>query len=258
MIRAELKADDLSGKLLELASDTNVCILDSCGVGHLGSHLMVAGVEPVKIVELHGEPEDVLAKFETLVEGDNAVIFSISYDFGAKFQRLFLAEIPSSENNEPDIFAAVFDTLIVYDYTTGKINFIGNRDKSGKIRERISKTNSLKPRDGSSSLSSNFSRAEYLRKIEEIKEYIRVGDTYQTNLTQQFQASLSDDLTPEIVFAHVRRDHPAPFAAYLKRLDSTVVSASPERFFRIANGTISASPIKGTRPRGATKAEDDR
>jgi anthranilate/para-aminobenzoate synthase component I len=57
----------------------------------------------------------------------------------------------------------------------------------------------------------------------------------------------------------LRRDHPAPFGAFIKRANSTVVSASPERFFTVdrTTQTISTSPIKGTRPRGKTTAEDE-
>ncbi|HEV8592993.1 MAG TPA: aminodeoxychorismate synthase component I, partial [Pyrinomonadaceae bacterium] len=84
---------------------------------------------------------------------------------------------------------------------------------------------------------------------------IRSGETYQTNLTQQITVQTS--LSPAEIFLRLRRDHPAPFAAFLRRNDSTVVSASPERFLKIANGIISASPIKGTRARGNTPAADE-
>jgi len=62
----------------------------------------------------------------------------------------------------------------------------------------------------------------------------------------------------------LRRDHPAPFAAFIERGDSTVISASPERFFKVSPRPplfasprlISTSPIKGTRPRGSTPEQD--
>jgi anthranilate/para-aminobenzoate synthase component I len=74
----------------------------------------------------------------------------------------------------------------------------------------------------------------------------------------------------------LRKNYPAPFAAFLQRNDSTVISASPERFFRVESQEsrveskklsdtrlstldsrlISAFPIKGTRPRGQTVEED--
>jgi para-aminobenzoate synthetase component 1 len=119
---------------------------------------------------------------------------------------------------------------------------------------------------------SNFTRDQYLAAIDDIRERIRAGDTYQTNLTQQLSATLDDTNSPQQVFWRVRRDHPAPFSAFIKRPNSYVVSASPERFFKIEAGgrntsgsecasrkrMISTSPIKGTRPRGKTLDEDER
>lgn len=114
-----------------------------------------------------------------------------------------------------------------------------------------------------SAVSSNFTRESYIRTIEKIQECIRRGDTYQTNLTQQIHARLPENLTAQKIFWHLRKSHPAPFAAFLKRETDAVVSISPERFFRVQsseseveNRIISTSPIKGTRPRGRTSEED--
>jgi para-aminobenzoate synthetase component 1 len=103
-----------------------------------------------------------------------------------------------------------------------------------------------------------------LAAVETVQEYIRNGDTYQANITQQLTADLPTEITPQIIFSRLRKDHPAPFAAFISRNDSTVVSVSPERFFRVesevGNATVkrcvSASPIKGTRARGKTPTED--
>jgi para-aminobenzoate synthetase component 1 len=68
-------------------------------------------------------------------------------------------------------------------------------------------------------------------------------------------ADVADSNTASI-FARLRSDHPSPFAAYFDRGDSTVISASPERFIRIRDNKIDTSPIKGTRRRGTTPDED--
>ncbi|HYQ25569.1 MAG TPA: bifunctional anthranilate synthase component I family protein/class IV aminotransferase, partial [Polyangiaceae bacterium] len=39
--------------------------------------------------------------------------------------------------------------------------------------------------------------------------------------------------------------------------DHQIVSTSPERFLKLGNGSVETRPIKGTRPRGKTPAEDD-
>ncbi len=50
--------------------------------------------------------------------------------------------------------------------------------------------------------------------------------------------------------------NPAPFAGYFDLGDFVIASASPERFLRVAEGRVETRPIKGTRPRGQTPAED--
>ena len=260
MQHLEMTADELVSALLGLAETETVCILDSCGVGHLGSHLLIAGIEPISVNEISGKTvEETLSFFnEAISEKSIASIFTISYDFG---KRLLNISSEKADGIEPDIFLAQFDTLIIHDYNTGKTNIVGNADRFDDIQSKLI-SNTGKFNSGFPLLDvevrSNFTKAEYLSAIAIIKEQIRDGNTYQTNLTQQLSAKLPDGLTPQIIFHRLRRDHPAPFAAFIKRLNSTVVSASPERFFRIDAATrkISTSPIKGTRPRGANPTED--
>ena len=40
-------------------------------------------------------------------------------------------------------------------------------------------------------LESNFSRADYIRAVHKIREYIKAGDVYQVNLSQLFTADIS-------------------------------------------------------------------
>ncbi len=114
-----------------------------------------------------------------------------------------------------------------------------------------------------STATSNFTRDEYLLAVERIKEHIAAGDIYQANLTQQLKVTLDARLSPEKIFLDLRRSHPASFAAFLHRREDVVISASPERFLRVtveADGEriVEAWPIKGTRARGRSAAEDAR
>jgi para-aminobenzoate synthetase component 1 len=257
--------------LLSLADDHEVCILDSCGVGHLGSHLLIAGISPVERLEVSYESVfDTLKLLDKKLGGDLAAIFTISYDFGLKMAA-FESRHDLVASPEPDIYLALFDTLVVHDYDTGKTFLCGNADKYDAFQEKLTQkvASCTSPRvSKGETFKANFTRAEYLTAIEQIKERIRDGHTYQTNLTQQLTVQLPQGLTPEVVFARLCHNHPSPFAAFIQRPDSTVVSASPERFFRVerfrnphlSNGhssLISTSPIKGTRRRGTTAAEDD-
>ena len=95
-----------------------------------------------------------------------------------------------------------------------------------------------------------------MRAILKAKEYIAAGDIYQVNLSQRFTAKIATP--PLALYKIVRTLNPAPFAAYLKFGEITVISSSPERFLRIAGNSVETRPIKGTRPRGEGKVEDEK
>ncbi|MEO6050122.1 MAG: anthranilate synthase component I family protein [Pyrinomonadaceae bacterium] len=274
MHELDMTADELVSALLNLASSERVCLLDSCGVGNLGSHLLIAGMESVETIEIMSDnAAHSLKVLDDKLSGELACVFTLSYDLGLKMLDIESRNKPFESTHEPDILLDCFDVLIVHDYDLGTTWLDGNKDNfeavSRKLKQNISDLR-FEISDAPSAVTSNFTKNEYLSAIESIKESIRCGDTYQTNLTQQLTAKLPGDLTPETIFARLRRDHPAPFSAFIKRSDSTVVSASPERFFKVGgiggNTTggkcaeariISTSPIKGTRPRGKTVGEDN-
>ena len=106
-------------------------------------------------------------------------------------------------------------------------------------------------------LHSNFTRPAYCRAVERALEYIRAGHIYQVNLSQRFTAPMRGDV--ESLYDRLRAANPAPFAAFLDAGDFQIVSASPERFLQFDPVTrrVETRPIKGTRRRGATPAEDE-
>ncbi|QYO65900.1 aminodeoxychorismate synthase component I [Leptolyngbya sp. 7M] len=214
---------------------------------------MIAGIEPIHRFEFSGERKDGLEQIERVMKGDRAVFFTLSYDFGQKLQSVKAAFDPV----EPDIYVAEFDAVVVHDYDSRETFLTGNDRQFAHI-EQILREKRFEPQEitAEPDLSSGFSRDEYITAVEAIREYIRNGYTYQTNLTQKLSVRFENEISPASVFHRLRQDHPAPFAALIQRQNSTVVSASPERFFRVAERTIRASPIKGTRPRGRNEQED--
>ena len=97
--------------------------------------------------------------------------------------------------------------------------------------------------------------AGYMQGVQRILEYIAAGDIYQANLTLQMRAHTP--LAPPAVYRRLRERTAAPFSAYLNLGAAALLSASPERFLHCsAAGAVETRPIKGTRPRGRTPAED--
>ncbi|MFO7749672.1 MAG: aminodeoxychorismate synthase component I, partial [Desulfobacteraceae bacterium] len=107
---------------------------------------------------------------------------------------------------------------------------------------------------GQAGLTSNFSRAEYLEAVEKIIDYIKAGDIYQVNLSQQFTAPFSQD--PFALFLDCFEKNPAPFFAFVNAGDHQVISTSPERFIKRDKEKIETRPIKGTISRGKNFVED--
>ncbi len=277
MREISLSADELVRGLLNLGPEQNVCLLDSCNVSHQKSHLLIAGFNPVEILQIT-EPD--AAKTlqildEKLSQETLSGIFTISYDFGLKLNNIKPRVKDFSALQEPDIFLALFDVLIIHDYHAKKTLFAGNEERFIEVEKTL--LNSAKSARFSTEIisnhtriSSNFTRESYIAAIEKIHERIRRGDTYQTNLTQQIRALLPEDLAPEQIFLNLRKNHPAPFASFIRRKNDCVVSVSPERFLKVENvrreteneagisqsRIVRTSPIKGTRPRGKTFKED--
>jgi len=101
----------------------------------------------------------------------------------------------------------------------------------------------------------SVSHAQYLRDLKRVIDYIYAGDIYQANLTQRFSMDWAGDSWD--LNSQLHRQNPAPFAAFLPYSDFQILCSSPERFIRIQkNGQIETRPIKGTRPRGKSPADD--
>lgn len=103
-------------------------------------------------------------------------------------------------------------------------------------------------------LTSNFHRAGYLNAVRRAIEYTQAGDCFQVNLSQRLLYPAL--IEPVELYRRLREQNPSPFGGYFDLGDFTIVSASPERFLSLRQGEIEARPIKGTRPRGQTPAED--
>ncbi|WP_030897468.1 aminodeoxychorismate synthase component I [Streptomyces sp. NRRL F-5126] len=96
----------------------------------------------------------------------------------------------------------------------------------------------------------------YLDRITRCLEEIRQGETYEVCLTNS--VTLDAVIDPLRTYGRLRAISPVPYGALLEFPGVAVLSASPERFLTVGTDrVIESKPIKGTRPRGATPAEDE-
>lgn len=88
----------------------------------------------------------------------------------------------------------------------------------------------------------------YLGMIKTAQQHIAAGDVYQICLTNRIDLEHTAD--PLMVYLELREMNPAPYAAFLRIGESTLVCSSPEQFLQVSpQGLVSTKPIKGTRPR---------
>jgi para-aminobenzoate synthetase len=99
-------------------------------------------------------------------------------------------------------------------------------------------------------------RSTYDDWFARVQEQLRLGNTYEVNLT--YRESVASAVDPVEAYLRLREVNPAPYAAYLQHGGVSVLSSSPERFATIdRHRWVETKPIKGTTPRGATPQEDE-
>jgi para-aminobenzoate synthetase component 1 len=257
----------------------DLLLLDSSARGPTGrySYLMA---DPVRVFRSRvpgdalAEARSALAQFGTLrIEGlppfQGGLAGFIGYDQGRVFERL---PPPRSDDLDvPDVWLGMYDWVVAWDH---------DPDAAWLVSSGIPERGAAAPRRAASRAravlaliagapapphaaavpgnaeppASNFTRAEYLRAVARVREYILAGDVFQVNLSQRFEAPLTT--SPLELYRRLRAGNPAPYSAFLDAGDFQVMSASPERFLRVDGDRVETRPIKGTRPRDADPARD--
>ncbi|MCL5104579.1 MAG: aminodeoxychorismate synthase component I [Armatimonadetes bacterium] len=189
-----------------------------------------------------------------------------SYDLGRSIERvpsLAIEDVPT-----PDYHLGFYDSALCVDLTRRRcvaVSWSGDREALEYWRglamsvpeERGAAEYDLVHCPGSpDEVSSNFTKEDYLRAVERIKDYIAAGDVYQVNLSQRFEAALNR--SPWELHKALRRIGPAPNSCYIELGEPVLACASPEVFLTYDPLTRLArtKPIKGTRPRGRNAAQD--
>lgn len=266
-------ADEIVDALLGMPVSRNVCILDSCGDRPPDGRFLIAGFDPVEVVEadetgiyLHTGQSRVGLEQSSLLEvlderllrfcespvaahlvlpAYGACIATFSYEFGYQLERIRRTEPLTENHTGPLARLAFFSSLVIHDYESSRTYITSSAGPEAlktakesveyalRTRRRPADEENLPTRSHFAQVDSNFTRAEYWTAVNRIKEYIAAGDIYQANLTQQFTTQLADLQTSEALFLELRRENPASFAAFIRCGRDVIVSASPERFLRI-------------------------
>jgi len=107
-----------------------------------------------------------------------------------------------------------------------------------------------------SNLRLSWTREQYGAAFKQVKDYIAAGDVYQINLTQKFFFDFEGDAAA--LYTALRRKQRVAYGGLIQTPELSVLSLSPELFFRREGQHMSTRPMKGTAPRGRTPREDAR
>lgn len=101
---------------------------------------------------------------------------------------------------------------------------------------------------------SSYTRERFVAHVDRIKEHILAGDVFQALLARRI--TLPRDFEGTSLYRAIRALNPSPYMFHLVLEDLELVGSSPEVLVRVHDGRVVVRPIAGTRPRGATPAED--
>jgi para-aminobenzoate synthetase component 1 len=182
------------------------------------------------------------------------------YEMAAALERVPRA--PGHFDGVPDMQFGLYDLVFAWDHAAHRMWLcFPSGDPDSRATATLNRLAQTGRRDhGTPDLQWRecVPRAAHMARVCRTLDYLHAGDIYQANITAPFEADRPQGLAAADIFLALRAGNPAPFTAYIDCGNGcAVASVSPERFLRLdASGQIEARPIKGTRPRGATQAED--
>ncbi|ENZ03363.1 aminodeoxychorismate synthase, component I [Clostridium thermobutyricum] len=187
----------------------------------------------------------------------------ISYDTGRILEKII--DKSTQDIDIPNMRFYLYENIVVFDHLNEKmfITAIGeNENRIDKslidLEEKIFKSIKLenyKSTKESIEFKSNFTKESYIETVKKMRDYIREGDIYIANMTQRYISNCNKDGFS--IYKNLRSINGAPFSTYVNYGDFEIISSSPERFIQVKEGLVHTRPIKGTRPRGKNKEEDD-
>ncbi len=263
-------------------------LLESVEGGEQLARYSFIGTEPYKVLATRGEDRTDplplvsrelnkyhLVPVSGLPKFCGGAVGYLSYETVTRFE-----ELPSPESDPLGVPESLFmfvDTVLIFDHVTHKIKVMSHVHLDGNIEEAyqkaVDKIDSLvarlnQPLDlgkqvagttshlNASKLSSNFSKEQFTGVVSKIKRYITAGEAIQVVPSQRLSQPTS--AAPFEIYRALRTINPSPYMFFLDFNDFYIIGASPEILVRVQDGAVMTRPLAGTRPRGATPAEDAR
>lgn len=210
------------------------------------NHRSYLFLDPLRTLTAHS-PDDLpnlFAQIEAAIADGCFVAGFLSYESGYPLQGI----ADERERDLPLGCFGVYREPIVFDHNTGLF--------SGPPLPPLPQPHSTQcaPAFSEDEIALSLTPEAYRDKIEQIKEQIAAGATYQVNFTDRIR--LRTTASPADLYRALRRQQPVAYGALVNLAGRSILSFSPELFFRVRDRQITTRPMKGTWPRGLDAAED--
>jgi len=200
----------------------------------------------------------------------------LGYDCVRELERL--PDVPTDDLGLPDLALLLTRTFVVFDHLAQKAFVITNvsrpsdpkrayddaLERCEAVVERLAAPLEASPIELSSDLPASFEPDvdddEYARWVDVVKEHVFAGDIFQAVPSRRFEAPLRGSSFN--AYRVLRTLNPSPYMYFLRfgatdhHKEFEIAGSSPEPLVRVTGDKIVTRPIAGTRPRGATQAED--
>ncbi|MPV49918.1 anthranilate synthase component I [Pseudactinotalea sp. HY160] len=220
-------------------------------------------------------------RFEGLPPLTGGLVGAMGWDLTREWEPTLPREAPD-EQGLPDLALLLVADMVAVDHHDGSIwliaNAINTNDTSGGVEEAyddaVRRLDSLAARVGRPAEASvavldpaahepqvryRSTQAEFEESVRSAKRAITEGEVFQVVFSQRLDLDCEAD--PLDVYRALRTINPSPYM-YLVHLaepdgrEFHVVGSSPETLVKVDSGRVTSFPIAGSRPRGATPAED--
>ena len=193
-----------------------------------------------------------------------------------------LPDAPPDDLGLPEMAFLLADTVLVFDHLKHTITIVANafvegRDVDGPYERAVERIADVREKLAaplpagaagrmvdaavvagspapSRPVTSSMTQEQYEAGVERCREYIYAGDAFQIVLSQRFSTPV--DVTPFSIYRGVRAVNPSPYLYYIAFDDFALCGSSPEPLVTVQGERVETRPIAGTRPRGASAAED--
>ncbi len=214
-----------------------------------------------------------VAELPGLPRFNGGLVGYFGYDSVRYVEKRLADSVPDDVIGTPDILLMVSDEVVVFDNLSGKLILISHVDPADedalsqaqlRLDELVTRLRFSVPHQealsterrevSESEFKSSFGEQQYKDSVDRIKEYILSGDVMQTVISQRMTIPFTS--SPLDLYRALRCLNPSPYMYALHLGDHHVVGSSPEILARVEDNIVTVRPIAGTRPRGATEAED--